>query len=174
MVRIVIFGNSGSGKSSLAKALSTFYQAEHLDLDIIAWKADQPGIRANFEDSKRDLLRFIGESDSWVVEGCYSHLLREAALHCTEMIFLNPGVETCVENCRARPWESHKYPSAEAQDANLQMLIEWVREYETREDEFSLQEHRKLFDSHEGRKVEYASNEKALERVDLSEPEGRI
>jgi hypothetical protein len=41
------------------------------------------------------------------------------------------------------------------------MLLEWVREYETREDEFSLQEHRKLFDDHRGKKVEYGSNEAA-------------
>ncbi len=164
MERIVIFGNSGSGKSTLAKTLSSFHQSEHLDLDEIAWKADQPGIKAAFEDSKRDLIQFIEKFDRWVIEGCYSHLLREAAAHCTEMIFLNLGVEACVENCQARPWEPHKYPSPKAQDANLQMLIGWVREYETRDDEFSLQEHRKLFDSHAGRKIEYKSSIEACVR----------
>lgn len=64
MFRIVIFGNSGSGKSTLAKALSTLYEAEHLDLDVIAWKADQPGVRADFEQSKRDLLSFIPRGKS--------------------------------------------------------------------------------------------------------------
>jgi adenylate kinase family enzyme len=166
MVRIVIFGNSGSGKSTLAKALSSRHQAEHLDLDVIAWKADQPGVRKDFEESRNELLRFIEKADAWVIEGCYSNLLKEAAIHCTELIFLNPGVEACVENCRARPWEAHKYPTPEAQDKNLRMLIDWVREYETRTDEFSLREHRQLFDSHEGRKVEYRSNSEAQERVD--------
>ncbi|HEV7373517.1 MAG TPA: AAA family ATPase [Pyrinomonadaceae bacterium] len=165
MARIVIFGNSGSGKSTLAKALSSHYQAEHLDLDVIAWKADQPGVRAPFEDSRSELLRFIESSDSWVIEGCYSTLLQEAAAHCTELIFLNPGIEACLQNCKARPWEPHKYATPEAQDKNLTMLIGWVREYETRDDEFSLREHRKLFDSHEGRKVEYHSNTEAHSRV---------
>jgi adenylate kinase family enzyme len=154
----------------LARALSGLHQADHLDLDIIAWETDRPGVRAAFEESKRKLMRFIQESGSWVIEGCYSGLLREAAAHCTEMIFLNLGVEACVENCKARPWEPHKYPSREAQDANLQMLIEWVREYETREDEFSLREHRKLFDAHQGRKVEYTSNEEASQRVSSHAP----
>lgn len=158
MERIIIFGNSGSGKSTLAKALSSIHQAVHLDLDAIAWEADQPGVRADFEESKRDLIRFIETANSWVIEGCYSELLAAAAAYCTELIFLNPGVEACVENCKARLWEPHKYPSPEAQDANLEMLIEWVKEYETRDDEFSLQQHRKLFDSHAGRKVEYHRN----------------
>jgi adenylate kinase family enzyme len=165
MERIVIFGNSGSRKSSLAKALAELYQVPHLDLDVIAWKADEPGVRAAHEESLKELMHFIRASDSWVIEGCYSVLLKEAARYCTEMIFLNPGVDACVENCRCRPWEPHKYKSREAQDANLQMLLQWVREYEIREDEFSLSEHRRLFDMHEGRKVEYRSNEEASKRI---------
>lgn len=54
---------------------------------------------------------------------------------------------------------------SEAQDANLRMLIGWVREYETREDEFSLREHRRLFDAHGGPKVEYTSNAEAARRA---------
>ena len=173
MERIIIFGNSGSGKSTLARALASLHQAPHLDLDVIAWEADRPGVRAGQAESRRELMRFIEGSERWVIEGCYSGLLREAAAYCTEMIFLNPGVEACVENCWARPWEPHKYPSQEAQDANLEMLLEWVREYETREDEFSLAEHRKLFDAHQGEKVEYRSNAEALERVSTLEFPGR-
>lgn len=165
MERIVIFGNSGSGKSSLAKALAARHGVEHLDLDVIAWEPERPGVRADAVESERALLRFVEASDGWVIEGCYSGLLGVAAAHCTEMIFLNPGVEACVENCGVRPWEPHKYETREAQGANLRMLIEWVREYETREDEFSLREHRRLFDAHRGPKVEYRSNAEAAQRA---------
>jgi adenylate kinase family enzyme len=165
MIRIVVFGNSGSGKSTLAKALSSLHRAEHLDLDLVAWETEQPGVRRDFAESRAELLGFIEQAENWVIEGCYGGLLKEAGNHCTELIFLNPGVEACVENCLARPWEAHKYPTPEAQDKNLEMLIAWVREYETREDEFSLREHRQLFDSHEGRKVEYRLNREAQERV---------
>lgn len=159
MERILIFGNSGSGKSTLASRLAGLHNARHLDLDTIAWLADRPGVRMPLDESIAELKRFIESCDDWVIEGCYSDLLREAAVFCTEMIFLNPGVEACVENCLNRPWEPHKYESPEAQDANLRLLIDWVREYETRQDEFSLSEHRRLFDRHSGRKAEYRSNE---------------
>ncbi|NJK51420.1 AAA family ATPase [Candidatus Gracilibacteria bacterium] len=168
MVRIVIFGKSGSGKTTLAKALASLHRAKHLDLDAIAWKSNQPGVRAAFEESKRELLEFIKRSDSWVIEGCYTYLLREAIIYCTEAIFLNPGVETCIENCKARPWEPHKYPHLEAQNKNLPMLIAWVREYENRNDEFSLREHRQLFEDCIGKKVEYNSNLEVYNRVNSS------
>ena len=85
-------------------------------------------------------------------------LLSLATERCTRVIFLNPGIEACVENCRRRPWEPHKYATAEEQDANLHMLIDWVREYETREDVFSLRSHRELFDEFDGEKEEHTSN----------------
>lgn len=170
MERIVIYGNSGSGKSSLAEALSGLRGVAHLDLDVIAWEPGRPGVRAPAAESERALLRFIEESDGWVIEGCYTGLLELAAAHCTELIFLNPGVEACVENCEARPWEPHKYASREAQDANLRMLVEWVRQYETRDDEFSLREHRRLFDGHGGPKVEYRSNAEAARRAASTQP----
>src|ERR1044072_1344461 len=103
MERIVIFGNSGSGKSSLAKALASLHRAEHLDLDVIAWEAEGLGVRADFEEGEGGLLPFIEGACGWVIEGCYSGLLKVAASYCTEMIFLNPGVEACVETCKARP-----------------------------------------------------------------------
>lgn len=77
----------------------------------------------------------------------------------TQLIFMNPGVETCIDNCRARPWESHKYASKEEQDERLDFLLDWVKEYETREDEFSLEAHRKLFDQFTCLKLEVRSNE---------------
>lgn len=73
-----------------------------------------------------------------------------------------------MENCLSRAWEPHKYASLEAQKANLEMLIEWVKEYETREDEFSMREHRKLYEEYKGEKVEYRTKDEARERILLA------
>jgi len=91
----------------------------------------------------------------WIIEGCYGDLVEAALPHCSELRFLNPGVEVAVQHCLMRPWEPDKFPSAKAQQAVLDYLVSWVREYETRNDEFGLQRHRRVFDSFTGNKREY-------------------
>jgi adenylate kinase family enzyme len=156
-VRIVIFGNSGAGKSTMAARLAAESGAAHLDLDTLAWLPTTPPQRAPLAESAAKIAAFMDAHDAWVIEGCYSDLLAVAAARCTRLVFLNPGVDACVANCRTRPWEPHKYATKEAQDANLEMLVGWVRAYATRDDEFSLRAHRALFDGFAGDKVELAS-----------------
>jgi adenylate kinase family enzyme len=154
--RIVIIGNSGSGKSTLAKALADRYGLAHLDLDTIAWAPSAPPTRRCLAESAAAIADFQAQHPGWIMEGCYADLAELALVHATQLVFLNPGVEVCVANCRARPWEPHKYSSPAAQDRNLAMLIAWVRGYATRDDELSLRRHRTLFDGFSGDKVEHA------------------
>lgn len=161
--RIVIFGNSGTGKSTLAKRYASALRIVHFDLDTITW--DTTFERRDITESIRDLVAFMDAHESWVIEGCYASLVEVAIKRATEMIFLNPGLETCIENCRSRPWEPHKYATKEEQDGNLQLLIEWVSEYETRTDDCSLRDHRAVFDYYDGIKCELRSNEEAREKA---------
>src|SRR5438093_2525668 len=156
MSRIVIFGNSGSGKSTLAAAVAREAGLPHLDLDTLAWES--PTVRRPLDDSVAAIAAFLDRNPQWVIEGCYARLLEAVLPHATELRFLNPGVEACIRNCRCRPWELHKYPSVEAQNQNLEMLIRWVQEYETRDDEYSLSLDRQLFAEFDGEKVEYTDN----------------
>jgi adenylate kinase family enzyme len=155
-LRLLIFGNSGAGKSTLALRLAHEHAIAHLDLDTLAWLPGAPPRRRPLAEAGADIDAFIDANarSGWVIEGCYTDLLQHAAHHCTRMIFLNPGIEACVANCRARPWEPHKYPSREAQDANLPMLLDWVRDYATRSDTFSLAAHRALFEAFSGARHE--------------------
>lgn len=161
MPRLLVFGNSGSGKSTLAARIAQVPGLKHLDLDTIAWKPGQPGVRESLNKSYAAIDRFCVSNANWVVEGCYSTLLEYTADSASEIVFLNPGVDACQANCRARPWEPHKYSSPAAQDRNLAMLLDWVASYETRDDEFSLQHHIMLFASFDGAKTEVCSNEEA-------------
>lgn len=94
----------------------------------------------------------INGRDDWVIEGCYGDLVEAALPYCTELVFLNPGVEACVENCRNRPWEPEKLATQSEQQAMLDALISWVRQYEIRDDEFGLARHRRFFDQFAGPK----------------------
>ena len=152
-MKLVVMGNSGSGKSTLARRAGL----PHLDLDTLAW--DPGPKRRPREQSRREIEGFLALHGEWVIEGCYADLLALALPQATKLVFLNPGIDACIANARARPWEPHKYPSKEAQDANLPMLERWIRDYETRSDEFSLQAHRALFDGFEGEKVEIRQNQ---------------
>lgn len=157
MSRTVIIGNSGAGKSTLALRLASEQTCAHLDLDTLAWQPGLPPQRRALADSAMDIDAFIDSHRAWVIEGCYADLIELVLPQCTQLIFLNPGVDACIEYCRARPWEPHKYSSKQEQDDNLGMLIEWVRGYESRQDEFSLARHRVLFDRFSGDKRELSS-----------------
>jgi adenylate kinase family enzyme len=153
MPRIVVLGNSGSGKTTLARRLAARHGVGHLDLDAIAWAA--PGERRPLAEAAAELRSWMAAREGWVVEGCYGDLLEVAAERATELRFLNPGVEACVAHCRARPWEPGKYASAAEQDARLEFLLAWVREYPFRDDEYSLARHRALFDAFPGTRREH-------------------
>lgn len=151
-MRIVIIGNSGSGKSTLARALAEVHQLAMLDLDTVAWEPNQIAVARDEADAMRDVRRFCAGEANWVVEGCYANLARVACEFNPLLIFLDPGVEACVAHCRARPWEPHKYASKAEQDAKLEFLIAWVREYATREGDLSLAAHRALYAGYAGDK----------------------
>lgn len=162
MQRILIFGNSGSGKSTLARELMQSHQLAHLDLDELAWADTQPPQRAALKDSLAAIRRFTDANANWVIEGCYTDLLELIAPKASELIYLNLPIEDCIENARNRPWEPHKYASKAAQDENLDMLISWIAEYESRDDVFSQRAHQALYDNFEGKKTCFRTNVRHL------------
>ena len=158
--RIVIFGNSGAGKSTLARELAESKGLSHFDLDTVAWRPVSPPERRPVDESRQEIESFIEANIGWVIEGCYSDLLEIALPKASEIIFLNLPVETCIANAKKRPWEPHKYESKQAQDANLGMLIDWIAHYSERDDTFSQSSHEALFNSYDGKKTMYTSNER--------------
>lgn len=160
-IRAVIFGNSGAGKTTLVRRLWGGRGIPVLTLDNIAWLDTYPPRRRADELAFADIDRFTGANGNWVVEGCYGSLISHAAASANLMYFLNIGVEACVSNCRARLWEPNKYPSREAQDENIEMLVAWVRMYEQRDDDCSLAAHRRIFETFPGEKFEIRSNDQS-------------
>lgn len=146
MSKVLIFGNSGSGKSTLAKKMSIANKVAHLDLDTIAWQVTSPPTRTPILEAKNEIEIFLRIHHDWVVEGCYSDLLQMLIDKADKIIFLNLPVTECILNAKNRPWEPHKYETLKAQNANLEMLINWISQYPKRQDTFSLQAHIQLYD----------------------------
>jgi adenylate kinase family enzyme len=153
-MRILIVGNSGSGKSFAAQALAKKHRLTHLDLDTLVWVPGEVAQQRPLTDVLADLAQFCAQHRAWVIEGCYGELIAHALPECTELVFLNPGEQACIDNNRARPWEPHKYASKQEQDRMLEPLLQWVRGYYTRDDLWSLAAHRRLFDGFSGKKRE--------------------
>ena len=152
-MRIAIVGNSGSGKSILARLLGDVHALPVLDLDTVVWEPGSVAVLRNPADAAADLRAFCDAHDNWVIEGCYGNLTRVALERSPVLVFLEPGVDACLANGRNRPWEPHKYASKAEQDERLELLLAWVEEYYTRTDSLSLADHQALFDGYTGHKL---------------------
>ena len=165
-MRFAIIGNSGSGKSTLARELTSLYRLASLDLDTVAW---EPGRIAEPRDpyaAISEVARFCDANHNWVVEGCYAGLVNIALLRMPALLFVEPGLDICLANCRSRPWEPHKYKTKQGQDEMLEFLLRWVSEYYQRDGDQSLAAHRNLFEAYRGPKFELT---RRMERNEMDE-----
>ncbi len=149
-MRISIIGNSGSGKSTIARSLAAMHGLATLDLDTVAWEPGKIAVARDPAVAAVDVMAFCEAASDWVVEGCYANLIAATLQYSPVLLFVEPGVEACLANCRARPWEPHKYESRQEQDEKLEFLLAWVRDYYTRQGDLSLAGHQALFDSYGG------------------------
>lgn len=153
-MRIAIIGNSGSGKSTLAAWLADRTGAARLDLDTVAWTPNSIAVARAAAEAENDVRAFCAARTSWVVEGCYANLVQASLQFAPRLLFLNPGEQQCLENCRARPWEPHKYASKDEQDRRRDFLLSWVSQYYTRGGEMSLSAHSACFNAYTGEREE--------------------
>lgn len=151
-MRISIIGNSGSGKSTLAQRLAQCYPSPVLDLDTVAWEPGKIAVPRDPVAAAADVISFCTSNPDWIIEGCYADLVRASLPFDPYLLFLDPGLEQCLSNCKSRPWEPHKYKSKQEQDKGLAFLLSWVAEYYSREGHMSRLSHAALYESYSGRK----------------------
>jgi adenylate kinase family enzyme len=160
-MRVLVVGNSGSGKSTYARTVEARHGLARLDLDTIVWEPGLVAVRRAADVVSRDLLAFVEREPRWVIEGCYGDVVEAALSYCTQLVFLDPGLAACLANNERRPWEPHKYACKADQDAMLPALQAWVAEYYTRADACSHQWHRRIFDAFAGDKLELTTGDHA-------------
>lgn len=73
--RILVTGNAGAGKTSIAQLLATHTGLPHVGLDQIVWR---PGwVRTPIEERRRE-EQAVADAPSWIVDGVSLMLMRAA------------------------------------------------------------------------------------------------
>lgn len=152
-MKTLIIGNTGSGKSAMARHLIGIRDIPWLSLDEIAWSAGKAGL---LEGSLRELKQFIEQHDQWVIEGCHGDLVEAVIPHCTELRFLNPGVEECINRCLNK-LRRFKRALEEGEETLLDRIVARIGKYDYRDDGYGRQRHQDLFDSFSGPKKVYTA-----------------
>lgn len=72
-MKIILLGNAGAGKSTLAGLLMAKQPAARLSLDEVALQGGTQ--RRPLQDSIADVKQFIVNNENWIIEGCYSDII---------------------------------------------------------------------------------------------------
>lgn len=159
--RIVIIGNSGSGKSWLAERLANQLRSPTIDLDEIHWIPGGYQARRNQAEA-RAAVQTHAAKDRWIIEGVYGWLVAEALPKATALLLLDMPDEQCVANVQARGIRRG------GDEASHIELIAWICEYRTRQNSNSWIGHAGLFDSFAGPKQRLRSRSELDALIDAT------
>jgi adenylate kinase family enzyme len=156
LMRTVIIGNSGSGKSHLAKSLSALYSLPVIHLDRIFW---MPG-GFNQKKSKDEMFREVEEKrqeNSWIVEGVFGELAELFLPRAQTRIYLDMDWATCQSGLKLRGSESSRQMEPIKAEENFRKLLLWAKQYWTRTNLCSHAGHFRLFSDFSGHKFKFTS-----------------
>lgn len=70
--RIHIIGSVGSGKTTLAKEISSWLDIPYYELDNVVWIRHKSGDIRRTEQERKEYLKSILQSDNWIIEGIHN------------------------------------------------------------------------------------------------------
>lgn len=101
--RILIIGNSGSGKSTFARFLGEKLDKDVYHLDRFFWK---PGWERTEPDEWKRIVKELISKDEWIIDGNYSGTLRERALRSDLIFFFDYSSAFCLYRIFKRIFKS--------------------------------------------------------------------
>jgi adenylate kinase family enzyme len=143
-MKIVIIGNSGSGKTWLAKQLANSTKAPLIHLDELFWESDGFEKKRAQEDVSQ-LIALSLASHSWIVEGVFGSLAADYLHESELLIWLDMDWDLCERRLLLRGSESQQHMGRIQSEAGLKKLTNWASTYHSRNDDCSFQEHQAIF-----------------------------
>jgi len=159
LLRTLIVGNSGSGKSWLAERIANRLGSLSVDLDSIHWRPGGYNVPRERNEALQ-LLRDAAKADRWIIEGIYGSLVNEIRNDSTALIWLCLDEAECVENIR------HRGIRRGGDAVSFAALLDWASTYRSRQGPSSYIGHQKLFDEYRGDKRVLRSRDDVMAFVD--------
>lgn len=156
--KIVIIGNSGSGKSYLAVKLSEILGPAVIHLDQLFWEPGGFGKKRPAEIVHGEVQQ-LSQAKAWIVEGVFGDLASMALENATALIFLNKCWTECETSLIERGSESSKQLDLVEAEKNFQDLLLWGKAYYERENSRSLIGHIKIFNDFQKTKYEFKNRQ---------------
>ena len=156
MKKILIIGNSGSGKSWLSDLLSRKLQLQEVNLDSIVWEPGGYNRKRSPRAIENEIVS-LRSQHSWVVEGVFGALAEQLIPSADTLLFLDLERSVCESSLHARGSESSKQLDVEQAEKNFRELLKWASEYTVRESKSSRQFHQQLFSDFQGNKVRFTT-----------------
>lgn len=145
MERLVIIGNSGSGKTHLAQLLSDHFGYNLIHLDTLFWESGGFNIKRPKKVVLAEISHLI-QARTWIVEGVFGELAKEFCVRADYLIWLDLDWETCSRNLLQRGSESSKQLDIQSAERNFEQLLKWASNYWHREGPRSHRGHQALFE----------------------------
>ncbi|WKJ90401.1 hypothetical protein QZJ86_20715 [Methylomonas montana] len=166
-MRTVIIGNSGSGKTWLAKRLAEKKATPMVHLDDIFWL---PGGFNEMRDPA-EVSRIIDTASAtknWIVEGVYGNLAQQFLPSASTLIWLELPWVVCQQRLALRGLESKAHMGREQSEAGLRELVQWAENYSSRQGSSGHAAHLSLFESFNGQRLRLCSESQVLEYLNAA------
>lgn len=143
--RIAIVGNSGSGKTVLARRLGKIVRAPATSLDLLHWHNGEKRDEAEATRMVADLAK----QPAWIIEGVYGWLVQAALVRATTFVWLDLPWAECLAGIKTR----HSQRKAGMPDDAA--LLQWAEAYWDRQTSSSFKGHERIFRSFPGAKLRF-------------------
>ena len=168
-MRTVIVGNSGSGKSWLAKRMGENTATPVIHLDEIFWL---PG-GFNDKRSASDVLNLVNarkDEADWIVEGVFGDLAAQFLHSAQTLIWLDFPWPVCKQRLETRGSESKAHMGRVQSEQGVRELIQWAEAYYSRSGSCCYAAHLGLLESFTGQQLRFCTDMQVQEFLDTVQP----
>lgn len=166
-MKLIIIGNSGSGKTWLATELAKSGAFPVIHMDELFW---EPGgfDRKRTRESTLQLVARSKAGLSWIVEGVFGELAELYADQADFFLWLDMEWELCQKRLIGRGSESKRHMGRKQSEEGLRRLLDWAFRYYDRKGSCSYAGHKRLFAGFHGKKIHVRSVEQARSIADCA------